>query len=313
MSEGVVTSLPLPASTRTPVIIEAAINGARTKKANPHVPLSSEEIVECISACVEAGASIIHVHAGQPIVGSGGHHDSAVYKDAFAKALARHPGLLLYPTLPGGGPGTSMEQRLAHVTELCCMGLAAMIPVDPGTMNFGHVSRDGVPPVSDRVYQTTFADVDWAFRYCREQNLSCTISAFEPGFIRLVEAHRRAGTLPPHSLVKLEFCTGDLLFGLTPDVLGLHAWFSLFDCSALAWMVTLRNGNVNDSLAELAISRGGHVRVGLEDYAGGGGQPTNQELVAAAAAIARRYGRQPARPHEVRDLIAGNNKTKSKT
>ena len=33
-------------------------------------------------------------------------------------------------------------------------------------------------------------------------------------------------------------------------------------------MVTLRNGNVNDHLAELAIARGGHVRVGLEDYTG---------------------------------------------
>ncbi len=304
MSEAADVNVPA----RGPVIIEAAINGARSKKANPNVPLSPDEIVECISACVEAGASVIHVHAGQPIVGSGGHHDSAVYKDAFARALARHPGLLLYPTLPGGGPGTTMEQRLGHVIELCRDGLASMVPVDPGTMNFGHVSRDGVPPVSDRVYQTTFADVDWAFRHCCEQKLSCTISVFEPGFIRLVEAHRRAGTLPMRSIVKLEFCTGDLLFGLTPDALGLHAWFSLFDYCAVPWMVTLRNGDVNDSLAELAIARGGHVRVGLEDYAGRD-QPTNHELVAAAAAIARRYGRRPALPHEVRDIITRKNMT----
>jgi 3-keto-5-aminohexanoate cleavage enzyme len=292
----------------TPVIIEAAINGARSKKANPHVPISPDEIVECISACVSEGASIIHVHAGEPIVGSGGHHDSAVYKEAFARALARHPGLLLYPTLPGGGPGTSMQQRLAHVTELCRMGLAAMVPVDPGTMNFGHVSRHGIPPDSDRVYQTTFADVDWAFRYCRAENLSCTISAFEPGFIRLVEAHRRAGTLPRDTLVKLEFCTGDLLFGLSPDLTGLQAWFSLFDRNALPWMVTLRNGNVNDALAGLAIARNGHVRVGLEDYAGDD-KPANHELVAAAAAIARSCGRRPALPNEVRYLIAAINKT----
>jgi 3-keto-5-aminohexanoate cleavage enzyme len=301
MSERAVT----PAS--RPIIIEAAINGARGKKANPYVPVSPDEIVECISACVAEGASIIHVHAGEPIVGSGGHHDSAVYKDAFARALARHPGLWLYPTLPGGGPGTSMEQRLAHVIELCRVGLAAMVPVDPGTMNFGHISRQGIPPVSDKVYQTTFADVGWAFRYCRAQNLSCTISAFEPGFIRLVEAHRRAGTLPLDTLVKLEFCTGDLLFGLTPDLIGLQAWFSLFDHSELPWMVTLRNGNVNDSLAGLAIARGGHVRVGLEDYVGSD-MPANHELVAGAAAIARSHGRRPALPHEVRDLIARNNR-----
>ena len=291
----------------TPVIIEAALNGARTKKNNPNVPISPDEIVECISACVKEGASLIHVHAGQPIVGSGGHHDSAVYKDAFARSLERHPGLLLYPTLPGGGPGTTMRERLAHVSELCRMGLGEVVPVDPGTMNFGHVSKQGVPPVSDRVYQTTFADVDWAFRYCRDENLSCTISAFEPGFVRLVEAHRLAGTLPRDTLVKLEFCSGDLLFGLSPDRIGLEAWFGLFDRNALPWMVTLRNGNVNDALTELAIARGGHVRVGLEDYSGHD-KPANHELVAAAAEIARAHGRRPAKPHEVRELIARNKK-----
>ncbi|HYI29303.1 MAG TPA: 3-keto-5-aminohexanoate cleavage protein [Bradyrhizobium sp.] len=306
MSDGVMGASPEFAS--RPVIIEAAINGARSKAANPHVPSSSDEIVDCISACVDAGASIIHVHAGQPIVGAGGHHDSAVYKDAFARALERHPGLLLYPTLPGGGSGTTMAQRLGHVRELCGMGLAALVPVDPGTMNFGHISRSGRPPVSDRVYQTTFADTDWAFELCRQQDLPCTISVFEPGFVRLVQAHRRAGTLPLASIVKLEFCTGDLLFGLTPDLHGLQGWLNLFDSGELAWMVTLRNGNVNDHLAELAIARGGHVRVGLEDYTGPG-SPANHELVAAACRIARAHGRRPARPNEVRDLITQNNNT----
>lgn len=293
---------PSPGTAEKPVIIEAAINGARSKKNNVNVPLSTDEIVACITACVQAGASIIHVHAGQPIVGAGGHHDSAVYKEAFAQALERHPGLLLYPTLQGGGPGTTMAQRLSHVSELCRMGLAAMVPVDPGTMNFGHVSRQGHPPVSDRVYQTTFADTDWAFAYCCRENLPCTISVFEPGFIRLVDAHYRAGNLPLSSLVKLEFCSGDLLFGLTPDLHGLQGWLNLFDHAALAWMVTLRNGSVNDHLAELAIARGGHVRVGLEDYTGPD-SPRNEDLVAAAADIAAKLGRRPARPDEIRDLI----------
>jgi 3-keto-5-aminohexanoate cleavage enzyme len=95
---------------------------------------------------------------------------------------------------------------------------------------------------------------------------------------------------------------------LSPDLTGLQAWFSLFNRNALPWMVTLRNGNVNDALAGLAIARNGHVRVGLEDYAGDD-KPANHELVAAAAAIARSCGRRPALPNEVRDLIAAINKT----
>ena len=181
-----------------------------------------------------------------------------------------------------------------------------MVPVDPGTMNFGHVSRDGRPPVSHRVYQTTFADTDWAFAHCRRERMPCTISVFEPGFVRLVDAHYRAGNLPRCALIKLEFCTGDLLFGLTPDQHGLHGWLNLFDHDALAWMVTLRNGNVNDQLAELAIARGGHVRVGLEDYRGSD-SPTNEDLVAAVAKTATKLGRRPARLDEVRDLITRKN------
>lgn len=285
-----------------PVVIEAAINGTCRKADNPHVPLDEDEIVESILASVAAGASVIHMHAGQPIVGAGGHHDSAPYRPVLERVRRRHPALMVYPTLPNGGPGTTMEGRLAHVRELAALGLTALVPIDPGTMNLGRLGRQGRAPANGHVYQTTFADTDWAFRFCREHDLACTLSVFEPGFVRLVEAHRQAGTLPDRVMVKLEFAADALLFGLKPNRHGLEAWLELFDAAALAWMVTLREGDVNAELAGLAVARGGHVRVGLEDY-GGPDTPRNEDLVAEAARIARAAGRRPARPDEVGTLM----------
>ncbi len=45
------------------VVIAAAPNGARLQKSDhPGVPLTKSEIVECCAACVDCGATLLHVH-----------------------------------------------------------------------------------------------------------------------------------------------------------------------------------------------------------------------------------------------------------
>ena len=46
----------------TPVIIEAAINGATSKARNPCVPTAPDEIARDAVACMGAGAAIVHNH-----------------------------------------------------------------------------------------------------------------------------------------------------------------------------------------------------------------------------------------------------------
>jgi len=59
---------------------------------------------------------------------------------------------------------------------------------------------------------------------------------------------------------------------------------------------------VECGLAQLALERGGHLRVGLEDYAGPR-TPTNVELVEQAAALALRCGRGVASIAETHRLL----------
>ena len=68
-------------------------------------------------------------------------------------------------------------------------------------------------------------------------------------------------------------------------------------------MVGVIGGDVASTpLAELAIQRGGHVRVGLEDYSGPR-KPRNVELVAEIVALAARSGRPIATSAEASSLF----------
>ncbi len=55
-------------------------------------------------------------------------------------------------------------------------------------------------------------------------------------------------------------------------------------------------------MARHALERGGHLRVGLEDYAGPD-TPTNEELVAQAVALANEVGRPVASARQAALLL----------
>jgi uncharacterized protein (DUF849 family) len=75
------------------------------------------------------------------------------------------------------------------------------------------------------------------------------------------------------------------------------------DGSGLAWAVSVLGGCVADTgLARAAIERGGHVRVGLEDYCGED-QPSNADLVTEVVEISRAIGRPIATSDEAAGIL----------
>lgn len=286
----------------TPLIVEAAVNGATSKETNPNVPRSVDEIVQSALACLEAGASIVHNHNEDPNVGGPGRHRSAPYAAAWSRILERYPEAILYPTCAGGGPHTSVEERYAHIDELREAGLLKVPLLDPGTTNFGGLGPDGTPGTGADVYQTTFADVRWMMNYCNRHRLSPSISIFEPGWLRLALAYHEREELPRGALIKLYFGTGRRLFGLPPTRASLDAYLNMLEGTGLPWLVAVPGGDVTEELAQPAIERGGHVRVGLEDHAGPG-QPRNEDLVRQVVDLARHLGRSVAAPGEAARIL----------
>jgi uncharacterized protein (DUF849 family) len=97
---------------------------------------------------------------------------------------------------------------------------------------------------------------------------------------------------------------------LRPTATALEAYLELLEPSGLPWSVAVLGGDVvGCGLAELAIRRGGHVRVGLEDYAGPG-EPSNLDLLRAAVALVEGLGRVPATTARARRILGVPSATK---
>jgi uncharacterized protein (DUF849 family) len=290
-----------------PVIIEVALNGGTPKSRNPNVPRTPDEIAADAIRCIDAGATIVHNHNDDPVIGGSGVHAWEPYLEAWRLVLKERPGAILYTTMAGGGPHVTIEQRYSHVVRLAEEGVLGLGLVDPGSVNFGGVDEDGLPSRVDIVYQNTYRDVRYMFETCERLGLGTSISIFEPGFLRVVMAYHRAGRLPP-SMVKLYFgaASHGVGFGLPPTKKSLDAYLAMMEGADIAWLVSAIGGDVvGCGIAELAMLRGGHVQVGLEPY-GGQGTPTNVELVRRAVEVAARVGRPVATPVQAREIMGLN-------
>jgi uncharacterized protein (DUF849 family) len=166
------------------------------------------------------------------------------------------------------------------------------------------MTSDGRVPAgaADGPYQNSYADIEHMFARTAALGAGASISIFEPGFLRTTLALHRAGKVPPGSMVKLYF-GGALAFGLPPTPTALNAYLEMLEPSGLPWSVAVLGGDVVASgLAEPAIRRGGHLRVGLEDYAGPD-TPTNRRLLDVAVALVESLRRSPASTAEARAVL----------
>jgi 3-keto-5-aminohexanoate cleavage enzyme len=276
-----------------PVIIEAALNGVTSKARNPLVPITAEEHAQEGIACIDAGATVIHTHT---------EHLTAPVEDvvdeyarAYRAILAARPGAICYATT---GVGRTIEERYRHVELLADQGLTRAAFVDTGSVMLGGTGPDGLPAGRGYAYTNDFADVAHKMRVCEERRLGPSIAIFEPGFLRVVLAYVKAGALPRGALVKLYFSEGgylgggEPLWGLPPIKESLDAYLAMIGDAPLAWAVAVLGGSLLDApIARLALERGGHLRVGLEDDDDG---PANAEQVADAAKLCAEIGRPVA-------------------
>jgi uncharacterized protein (DUF849 family) len=148
------------------------------------------------------------------------------------------------------------------------------------------------------VYANTFKSIVYQMNVCTRRGLGASVAIFEPGFLQVVLAYAEQGALPPGTLVKFYFAGGgylgggDPLWGAPAILEALDLYLAMLDEATVPWAVAVLGGSVLDTpIARAALERGGHLRVGIEDWDTG---PTNAEQVAAAAELCADVGRPVA-------------------
>ena len=94
---------------------------------------------------------------------------------------------------------------------------------------------------------------------------------------------------------------GDPLWGSPPIIEALDLFLAMLGDTPVEWAVAVLGGSLLDTpIARAALERGGHLRVGIEDWDDG---PPNVEQVAAAVALCAEVGRPIATIAETEELL----------
>jgi uncharacterized protein (DUF849 family) len=280
----------------TPVILEVAINGSTTKAVNPLAPETTEELAaECIK-CLDAGATIVHVHSNKP--SEDVEAAAQAYIDAFRPVREKHPHAILYPTA-NFDPKVIHESRKVwpgkvqsgHYRPIAEAGLANMILLDTGVVPIAAYDKKGLPGAGNFWWYGFWPDDNQiVVDVCADLGTGASISVFEPGWMKNVVAMARAGTLPRGSKLNIYFA-GYGIGAMPPPVPeALQLYLKMMEGLDLKWSVgTIGVGVMDSQLARMALENGGSFRVGLEDWFKG---PSNVEQLERAKVLIDHVGRK---------------------
>jgi uncharacterized protein (DUF849 family) len=274
--------------TKEKVIITVAPTGAwPSKKDNPALPLTPEEIAAEVCACREAGASIAHLHM-RDATGQG-----TMNKEIFKKTvrLIRERCDIVLNLTSSGDLHATDETRMAHLVEI----RPELASYDCGSMNWMHNSLFLNPPAFLEKLALTM----------NENGVKPEIEIFDGGMVYNALHYQKKGLLkaPLH----YQFVLG-AAGGLAATVENLVFLKGLIPADSTWSALGIGKGHLPIMYATLAL--GGHVRVGMEDnvvYAKGRLASSNAEFVGRAARLVREMGKEEATPDDARRILGLRN------
>jgi 3-keto-5-aminohexanoate cleavage enzyme len=279
-----------------PVLITCAISGAVANRDQcPAIPYTPAEYAAEARRAVDAGASMIHIHARTP----DGRPSYAVEDfRAITEAITAEVDVVVnYST---GAIGVSVEQRVAYLREL----RPDVAALNMGSMNYAKYSRSSRDFVFALVFANPFEEIVALLEAMNELGIKPEHECFDLGHVGSLEPLVHKGVLREPLQVS---CVMGVLGGIRPGARTLAHMADQIPGGAEGpnnWGVIGIGRDQWRLVAAAAL--GGNVRVGLEDnfYLPDGEMArSNGELIAKARQMVEDVGRRPASVAEARQLL----------
>lgn len=275
-------------------IITVALTGSKgSKKANPHTPVTCDEIIEDAYQCYLRGAAVVHIH----VKADDGeraeiNYDKFIY---IKQGIQKKCDLVINFTTSGeinevagmsliGTADAAQEKRVGILD-----GMPEIATYDIPTMNFG-----------EHIFMNPLSFLRGLGRKMQEKKIIPEVEVYSLGDIAMAESLIEEGALIPDAFFQL--CLG-IKGGIPATVRNLVLLQEALPKNA-NWSAFGVGAN-HLPILYTTLALGGHIRVGLEDnlYYKKGQLTSNVELVERAARIIKEFGNEPASPNEAREIL----------
>jgi 3-keto-5-aminohexanoate cleavage enzyme len=266
-------------------LITVAPTGAETAKARcPALPTTMEELAETATACERVGAAMIHLHVRDA------DHQPTLDVGRLSEAVktVREASTLVVQLSTGGSVHDPLSDRLKVLDaepDSCSLTM--------GTTNFG-----------DDVFMNPWPFICELYQLSQEREVVPEFELFDLGHV--VALHR---LLDKYGLPYGGRVHCDLVMGVPGGMPGtadtLVAAVADLPAATTSWSAT-GIGRTTMPVAYAALSKGGHLRVGMEDtltYSRGMPVTHNRELVVRVAELATIAGRPPMTSSQAHRLL----------
>ena len=266
-----------------------------TKQMTPHVPISVNEIVECVHEAVDIGITMVHLHARDEKTGEP-TYKGEIYRNIIEGIRKFTKDLVVCVSL-SGRTFKKFEQR-AEPLQLTGNAKPDMGSLTLSSVNFNRQESINPPAMIHSLAKEML-----------NRGILAELEAFDSGMVNYAKYLERKGMLEaPHYF--------NLLFGniacAQADLLHIGVMINDLPPNSSYWSLA-GIGDAQLMLNTLGIAYGGGVRVGLEDNIW---YDTNRKKLANNAGllkrihtIARVNGRKIMTPRECRKILnleAGN-------